>query len=178
MVIVTGHHGPGGNLGVNGIYERYPQDCEGRPVYFKSLEKRGAEDTDPELPLPMTDEDRLEKMRKQKAVDIPRQSLATRPTKLFVAAGKYFLYSRRGMWYIGPIVGSMEAFARCPSCDEAAPSDLTGWEVWDAGKHAYRPSHRMTCTKCGTAQAGTDAPLELWVPPNGCPRSRLPNDTW
>merc|ERR1712187_455286 len=44
MIVVTGHQGFGGNLGVNGIYERYPDDFQGHPVYMKKMEKRAEED--------------------------------------------------------------------------------------------------------------------------------------
>lgn len=40
--VVTGHSYAGGNVGINGIYERYPSDYEGKPVYCKTLEKRAA----------------------------------------------------------------------------------------------------------------------------------------
>merc|ERR1719453_2842343 len=39
LIEVTGHCGSGGNMGVNGIYERYPDNCCGRPVYQKYLQR-------------------------------------------------------------------------------------------------------------------------------------------
>jgi len=44
MVVVTGHKGAGGNVGVNGLYMRFADDYEGNPVYQKQLEKRARQD--------------------------------------------------------------------------------------------------------------------------------------
>jgi len=40
LVVVTGHKGVGGNVGLNGVYERHPDNFCSRPVYQKFLEKR------------------------------------------------------------------------------------------------------------------------------------------
>merc|ERR1719240_1455659 len=52
MVVVTGHKGFGGNLGVNGIYTGYPAHFQGHPVFMKNMEKRAEED---EAALPKAD---------------------------------------------------------------------------------------------------------------------------
>jgi hypothetical protein len=39
LIIVAGHNGFGGNLDVNGVYKRYPDNFDGRPVYQKVLER-------------------------------------------------------------------------------------------------------------------------------------------
>mmetsp|Transcript_67847 Transcript_67847/g.126759 ORF Transcript_67847/g.126759 Transcript_67847/m.126759 type:complete len:429 (-) Transcript_67847:93-1379(-) len=40
VILVSGHSGAGGNIALNGVYERYPSDYHGRPVYQKVMEKR------------------------------------------------------------------------------------------------------------------------------------------
>jgi len=39
LITVFGHNGIGGNIGVNGVYERYPDNYHGRAVYQKYLER-------------------------------------------------------------------------------------------------------------------------------------------
>eukprot|EP00403_Amphidinium_massartii_P042304 CAMPEP_0178434664 /NCGR_PEP_ID=MMETSP0689_2-20121128/33537_1 /TAXON_ID=160604 /ORGANISM="Amphidinium massartii, Strain CS-259" /LENGTH=439 /DNA_ID=CAMNT_0020056729 /DNA_START=36 /DNA_END=1351 /DNA_ORIENTATION=+ len=46
VVLVSGHSGAGGNIALNGIYERYPSDYHGRAVFQKVLEKRARPSSD------------------------------------------------------------------------------------------------------------------------------------
>eukprot|EP00929_Paragymnodinium_shiwhaense_P041525 TRINITY_DN21559_c0_g1_i1.p1 TRINITY_DN21559_c0_g1~~TRINITY_DN21559_c0_g1_i1.p1 ORF type:complete len:493 (-),score=121.86 TRINITY_DN21559_c0_g1_i1:164-1525(-) len=190
-VIVTGHNPSwgGGNLGVNGIYERYPSDYQGCPVYQKTLEKRAVAT----IPPPGTRikykdlhdhqwMDRFQNsMRNQVVKSIPRPEEDFREMAMCPTYGTYFLYYKNdlGAWCIGPKVGGHEIFAKCNDVEEGVPFNMmSGWQVWDAGTHKFRPSVGMRAVKAGTAESHSMATLPPWRPPRNWPRAQLPNDQW
>mmetsp|Transcript_11860 Transcript_11860/g.27006 ORF Transcript_11860/g.27006 Transcript_11860/m.27006 type:complete len:438 (+) Transcript_11860:53-1366(+) len=61
VILVSGHSGLGGNIALNGVYERYPSDYHGRAVYQKVMEKRVEQDpmATPEEISSELDEDEL-----------------------------------------------------------------------------------------------------------------------
>jgi hypothetical protein len=158
LIYVTGHHGLGGNVGVNGVYERYPDNYHGRPVYQKyldrdawTLEPQEVEFTGGERAYAMQDLDDEEGGRTFPSLhDTPRTKLAMKHTMVaskvlacqkehgavgdfrFVdKAESWFIFfdDYQGAWCIGPQPGSNAVFARCFGVDEALPDNL-GPEAW------------------------------------------------
>mmetsp|Transcript_105942 Transcript_105942/g.299509 ORF Transcript_105942/g.299509 Transcript_105942/m.299509 type:complete len:402 (+) Transcript_105942:51-1256(+) len=157
LVVVTGHDGPGGNIGINGIYERHPDDFGGRPVYQKELEKRAV--LDPfatlaprqrrkrrEVHSPRT---RLLLDRSQRLQELPAPPPEAGPFEICSARGAWFLFFDRGYWTIGPQVGCTEAHARCPGAEQVVPSSLANWEVWDVGKKCFYKHKKLRAFKGG-----------------------------
>jgi hypothetical protein len=158
LIVVTGHPGSGGNVGLNGVYERHPDPHCGRPVYQKFLEKHVDQNS--------VSGKRL-KLRKLPMATIGRASGITvdqtreriekpgPPTsEMQVIArprGVWFLYfaDAMGSWCIGPYVGSREVYARCPGSGDTVPDGLVGWETWDVGNKVWRPQKRMWSAKGG-----------------------------
>jgi len=148
VVCVTGHGGRGGNLGINGIYELYPDRFEGRPIYQKTLENRWEDDLDANGPGRIRLEHRLPLMDQRQRTDFTKSQSAfiiRAPRKtsgrmaLWPAGDSYFLFfdPGAGCWCIGPAVGHTEIFARCAAPDEHIPDKLERWQVWDAGQHKW-----------------------------------------
>lgn len=168
LVVVTGHKGVGGNVGLNGVYERHPDNFCSRPVYQKFLEKQrddspaetqGSGHQRPELrdlaPLTVgraggiTYNQTAAYMKAPKAK--PAKSSSASLERVGTAQEVWFLYfmDAQGRWCIGPFVGSPEAYARCPGSGETVPDGLVGWEVWDMGLKYWRRQNRMQAVKGG-----------------------------
>lgn len=177
LVVVTGHKGVGGNVGLNGVYERHPDNFCSRPVYQKFLEKRrGAErSASPgETPGSQTSPGSPTSPKGLELRDLPPLTVGRAggisfdQTAEYIKAPKaksksaslarvcatqevWFLYfmDTQGRWCIGPFVGSQEAYARCPGSGETVPDGLVGWEVWDMGLKYWRRQNRMQAVKGG-----------------------------
>eukprot|EP00411_Alexandrium_monilatum_P004356 CAMPEP_0175282250 /NCGR_PEP_ID=MMETSP0093-20121207/51537_1 /TAXON_ID=311494 /ORGANISM="Alexandrium monilatum, Strain CCMP3105" /LENGTH=292 /DNA_ID=CAMNT_0016577451 /DNA_START=47 /DNA_END=925 /DNA_ORIENTATION=+ len=161
VMVVSGHAGQGGNIGLNGVYERYPDDYCNRPVYQKLLEK-GSVRQDSERHIGR----RNRATRRDFGVNSPRTRIlldrsdrwqvlpplpaCTGPLELQAARSAWFLYFYEGFWLIGPRVGSREAFARCPGSEEIVPSSLLSWEVWDIGRKRFVKSQGLRAVKGGS----------------------------
>lgn len=170
LISVIGHKGMGGNIGINGVYERYPDDHHGRPVYQKYLERQewknelqqvelhnGArgfvsqdlEDDDNWRTFPTVfDSPRSKQALKQSMVAV--KVLAARPLPGAVGHFEYvhkteswfiFFDDLLGAWCIGPKPGNKDVFARCYGVDEALPDNL-GPNRWQV----YDVGHRMWYT--------------------------------
>jgi len=169
LISVTGHHGAGGNLGVNGVYERYPDNYCGRPVYQKYLERdewvsepqalefrNGAQawavqDLDDEyggrvFPT-VYDQKVTREAMKQTMVSVKVLPVEKDPDKVgnfrFVdKADVWFIYfdDLQGAWCIGPRPGSGECFAKCYGVDEAIPDNL-GPDRWEVFDVGHRKWH-------------------------------------
>jgi len=160
IVVVTGHRGVGGNAGLNGVYERYPDDYQGRPVYQKLLEKRDA----PEFEEPVCrsrhewcDRSYGTRVLMQRDQKVARRhgsvpDLAGRPPEIRAAKHAYFLFFAhdQGCWCIGPRIGSGEVFARCPSADDPVPSGLFGWQVFDVDLKVWYSHKSLQAVKGGS----------------------------
>jgi len=183
---VTGHK-VGGNIGINGIYERWVSDFEGRPVFRKILEKReiGTGQSQPrEHPRMMGTYDgvpgHFDMIRSGGSVPTKLlKKVDPQKTEISWVQGAYWLYyqCRVGSWLIGPHVGSHGCFAKHYCAEEAMPFMMSSWEVWDCGKHEWRDDKTMRVYKCGTAAAPPDASLMRVLPPDW-PMARLPHDQW
>jgi len=177
LVVVTGHKGVGGNVGLNGVYERHPDNFCSRPVYQKFLEKRREKPASPESPGSPTSQASFSKGNGHQRLelrDLPPLTIGRaggisyNQTAAYMKAPKvksksasvervgaaqevWFLYfmDTQGRWCIGPYVGSQEAYARCPGSGETVPDGLVGWEVWDMGLKYWRRQNRMQAVKGG-----------------------------
>lgn len=176
VVIVTGHAGYGGNIQVNGIYSRYPLDCEQRPVYYKILEKRAAEEAAPRPRKPKRGPG-SNKSADMREFEVPRPQAESRPTSMQAAHECWFLFYKGGYWIIGPEVARPEdyvhspnieaclpdrakqwqaisparVYARCPGVDCLIPDQLVGWETWDIGRRRFRTASGMSAVRGGTS---------------------------
>lgn len=177
VVIVTGFNGEGGNSGVNGIYELYPDQYNRRPVYQKMLEKRSialAADawTAPpppvtfrldskgrpvEEPAPAAPEEKDWSVRRDQVLEIVHgcEQDDGRPKKMVEPASKYFLFfeDELGCWCIAPTVGGGRFYARCPGSGDLVPISLNEWEVWDIGRREWRRHTSMKAFKGGHCKA-------------------------
>jgi len=177
LVVVTGHAGAGGNAGLNGIYERYPDDYKGRPVYQKMLEKRAADRRATASPFrtrmtrsrstpsassaggagsgsqrswsPSSPRSRirLDATERWESFRAPAPTLG--PVEMRPPVDGWFLFFHRGCWQIGPAVGSREVYARCPVAAQLAPSILADWEVWDVGRKCFYKHKHLRAFKGG-----------------------------
>lgn len=162
MVLVSGHKQyTCGNVGLNGLYERYPEDFHGRPVYQKMFERRYV--TDEEFHVeeegitlrrawePRDATARLIERRHQTATPLtPEPDVPVHP-RLHPAKDEWFLFfdDRRGSWCIGPAVGATEVYAKCPAVEDEVPSLLRRWLVWDAGQKVWYENQGMKVVKAG-----------------------------
>eukprot|EP00747_Dinoflagellata_sp_TGD_P164545 gnl/TRDRNA2_/TRDRNA2_184620_c0_seq1.p1 gnl/TRDRNA2_/TRDRNA2_184620_c0~~gnl/TRDRNA2_/TRDRNA2_184620_c0_seq1.p1 ORF type:complete len:334 (+),score=60.72 gnl/TRDRNA2_/TRDRNA2_184620_c0_seq1:64-1065(+) len=158
VIVMTGHQGFGGNMRVNGIYERVDGDFHGRPVYRKTLEvvkeadwgdtgtswadtlsedawNEPEEVWDPWMP----------RGPDQTRVTISRPRKSTTPAKVDRVMDPWFLYfdDIQGRWCVGPEPGGDLIYARHSGVDvtEELPDGLKCWEVWDVGRkvwHEYK----------------------------------------
>jgi len=148
VIIVTGHRGEKGNIGMNGIYERHPDDHHHRPVYFKTLTKRTMEE---DVFMSRT----AWRPGMITCVRIP----AIPPYDGPVIMGptppgglNFFLYfdNTQGCWCIGPKVGAMTRIcARCPGCADSVPANLLSWECWDVGMKQWYVHRGLQAIKGG-----------------------------
>mmetsp|Transcript_98848 Transcript_98848/g.262476 ORF Transcript_98848/g.262476 Transcript_98848/m.262476 type:complete len:300 (-) Transcript_98848:9-908(-) len=160
LIIVSGHLGNGGNVGINGIYERYPDDYNGRPAYQKFMEKgppcdpsetrvnrrTRANQRDFGFHSPRT---RILMDRYERVAPLPPLPAFAGHSELQAAKSAWFLYFYEGYWTIGPKVGSREAFARSPGADLLVPYSLLNWEVWDIGMKRFAKSKGLRAVKGG-----------------------------
>jgi len=166
LISVAGHHGLGGNVGINGIYERYPDNHYGRPVYQKYLEREEWLNELQQVELcngargfVSQDLEDDENWRTFPTVhDSPRSKLAMMQSMVSVkvlgarhlpGAVGHFEYVHKteswfiffddllGAWCIGPKPGNCEVFARCYGVDEAIPDNL-GPERWQVFDVGHR----------------------------------------
>jgi len=178
IVVVTGHAGAGGNAGLNGIYERYPDDFKGRPVYQKKLEKRAADRRTAASCLrstgrmtrsrstpsasstgagsvtkrswsPSSPRARIKLDAAERWEIFPAPAPTCGPMEIRPPVDGWFLFFDRGCWRIGPAVGSREVYARCPAAEQLAPSTLADWEVWDVGRRCFYRHKRLRALKGG-----------------------------
>jgi len=166
LICVTGHHGMGGNAGINGVYERYPDDYHGRVVYQKYLERdewlqepQAIEFRNGAQAWAIQDLDDESGGRTFPTIhDTPRTKLAMKHTMVSAkvlplhpdpdAVGHFrwvdkteswFLFwdDLIGAWCIGPKPGSGYVFARCFGVDEALPDNL-GPDRWQVFDVGHR----------------------------------------
>jgi len=167
MVVVTGHTLQRlGNMGINGIYERYPEDYHGRPVYQKFMERRNVhpfqideagdyihdpEDDERRVWKPRTLESQVLSRRYQKGEKLPvYEQPPPFPNLMWTKDAWFFFFDdHRGAWCIGPAVGATEVFAKCFALEQAVPHHLKGWEIWDAGVREWFSSEAMQAVKAG-----------------------------
>lgn len=166
LISVAGHHGLGGNVGINGVYERYPDNHHGRPVYQKYLEREqwlnelhqvelcnGArgfvsqdlEDDENWRTFPTVhDSPRSKHAMTQSMVSV--KVLGSRHLPGAVGHFEYvhkteswfiFFDDLLGAWCIGPKPGNCEVFARCYGVDEAIPDNL-GPDRWQVFDVGHR----------------------------------------
>jgi len=165
-IVVTGHKGPFGNLGINGVYELYPDQFHGRPVYQKRLEMQSAKDVDDTPPQLSAEEacalrrvsykERALRRRSQTSVrlvaPIAKDVMALGPIQLSRPRDAWFLFfdNTQGKWCIGskPEMGG-ELFARCPGAEEVIPDGLRRWEVWDTGRCVWFQHKGLRSYKAG-----------------------------
>lgn len=159
LITVTGHNGAGGNLGINGVYERFPDNHHGRPVYQKYLD-RHEYINEPQVvqfsngakAWVSHDLDDEHNGRTFPTIhDSPRTALAMKHTMVAVkvlpprkdphAVGDFTLVHKSEAWFIyfddlmaawciGPKPGSNSVFARCYGVDESIPDGL-GPDRWE-----------------------------------------------
>lgn len=177
IVLVTGHRGAGGNLGINGIYERYPGDFAGRAIYQKRAEKRlvaaqspGASsqassaaperrphfhtegEEPPPLPPPtgLPGETSLPSLTR---FHVPKPLPQQLRGEAYMApvTDPWFLYfeDRQGMWVIGRRPGSREVYARCPGAEELVIDRLDKWQVWEVGVRQWYWHKTLRAVKGG-----------------------------
>lgn len=161
LIVVSGHANSGGNLSINGIYERFPDDFHNRPVYRKTLEKRAIEDIELPADVQTTGSFRNHSprtrtvMRRYQVYDYtsyPRPPRDTAAAKLVAPFGDFYLYfdDKIGSWCIGPVRGGSEIFAKYPGAQEIIPDGLADhWEVYDVGRKRFRPSKYLKTRKGG-----------------------------
>jgi hypothetical protein len=174
LVVVTGHKGVGGNVGLNGVYERHTDNFCSRPVYQKFLEKHRDNSLaePPGSPKSQASSPKGNGQQRLDLRDLPPLTIGRaggivyNQTAAYMKAPKakansssaigtaqevWFLYfmDAQGRWCIGPFVGSPEAYARCPGSGETVPDGLVGWEVWDMGLKYWRRQNRMQAVKGG-----------------------------
>eukprot|EP00439_Symbiodinium_sp_Y106_P075043 s333_g14.t1 len=169
LIIVTGHRlKHRGNMGINGLYQRYHQDFHGRPVYQKVLERRKVHKElvteDGELlPSPEDQIIRQWKPRTDEALVLARrfQSIGQVPDqededvvlfpKLLPSKELWFLFfdDRRGAWCIGPAIGATEIYAKCFTVEESVPCNLGEWEFWDTGLKQWYTHKAVKLIKVG-----------------------------
>lgn len=160
-VVITGHRGGGGNIGLNGVYELFPDAFHDRPVYQKMLEKRELlqEEFPPGRIRPRSLHDqqsRFEAGRSQRALIVKAPQRSGGATTMKTVRDAYFLFFDRGngCWCVGPRVGHSEIYARCPGTEELLPDKLDRWEVWNAGqKRWYEHNGLRTHKGCGPDRA-------------------------
>jgi len=180
LICVTGHSGAGGNIKVNGIYERYPDNYHGRPVFQKYLER------DNWVAQPQEVEFRNGGRAYASAhpgggrtfpvvYDEPATKLAMKHTmvscKILPAKKKpgpghfrfvdkiesWFLFfdSLLGAWCIGDKPGSSAVFARCFGVDIAIPDNLgpNTWQVFDCGHRVWYMHSQLRTLKGGVVSS-------------------------
>lgn len=192
--LVTGHKGVGGNLGINGLYQRYPNSHDGRPVYQKKIEKgvngqaalpadkthiKFPHDTAKQHPANYLEFFEIASSKAAKKVEAPRV-VPEAHQQIQASRGVYFLYylNSIGSWCIGPKVGSQQCFAKHNCSDEEIPFMMGHWQMWDAGLHGYKPCKGLRVLKCGSVQSHNKASIPTWVPPIDMHAARLPGDRW
>lgn len=153
LIYVTGHHGAGGNVGINGVYERYPENYHGRPVYQKYLDRHEWIDEPQEVVFAkgqraiclqdLDDEDggrtfpthfdepathigMKHTMVTAKVMPCERAPGAVGDFRYVDKAECWFIFfdDYTGCWCIGPRPGSNAVFARCFGVDEILPDEL------------------------------------------------------
>jgi hypothetical protein len=174
LICVSGHDGAGGNLDINGIYERYPDNHHGRPVYQKYLERDIWEPQPQQVEFwnntraSLTSETRTfpaiqDTPRTKKAMHDTMMSVTVLPAKKAIDAvgdfrkvhkqESWFLYfdDHFVAWCIGPRPGSGGVLARCKGVDEAIPDCLgpDRWEVFDVGHRIWVPRKNIRTKKGG-----------------------------
>lgn len=176
IINVAGHNGAGGNIDVNGIYKRYPDNYDGRAVYQKVLER---DEWEPQEQLietfsgqlmpatlesggrtfptihdsPRTKKMLKESMRCDKVLPAQRARGCLGDFRPVHRKECWFLFfdNLSGAWCIGPKPGSNLAFARCRGVEEAVPDNLgpEGWEIFDVGRRMWVKCDRLHTRKGG-----------------------------
>jgi len=184
IINVSGHNGFGGNIGVNGVYKRYPDNYHGRAVYQKVLEREEWESEEQLVQtttgqlIPATLEsggrtfptihdsaearDVLRKtMRYDKVLPAKRAHGCTGDFRVVHKKECWFLFfdNKSGAWCIGPKPGSDLAFARCRGVEEAVPDNLgpEAWEIFDVGRRMW-----IKCDRLRTRKGGETKTLPAW----------------
>lgn len=170
LVILTGHTRKiSGNMGMNGIYERYNEDYHGRPVYKKCLERRHVPEwlIDDDGSLMMNPEDNVRrdyhprspqgqvlarKYQKSEVLQLdPEWDNDPIYPKLLPSKELWWIFfdDHRGAWCVGPAVGAPDIYARCYALEAAVPHNLKHWDVWDAGLKKWYENKGMKVIKAG-----------------------------
>eukprot|EP00933_Yihiella_yeosuensis_P032625 TRINITY_DN26243_c0_g1_i1.p1 TRINITY_DN26243_c0_g1~~TRINITY_DN26243_c0_g1_i1.p1 ORF type:complete len:349 (-),score=58.15 TRINITY_DN26243_c0_g1_i1:182-1228(-) len=166
MVVVTGHKDyRKGNLGINGIYELYPESYDGRPVYQKSIEKRWVKEDRVFKDGTLAKDPNDYKKRAWQPLNVDQRILLRKfqgnttcpaPTgvvhkKLLPSKNDWFLFwdDRRGCWCIGPAVGACEVYAKCPGVEDAVPTILRRWMMFDYATKEWYENDSLVVQKCG-----------------------------
>lgn len=170
LVILTGHTRKiAGNMGMNGIYERFKEDFHGRPVYQKCMERRHVPEwlIDDDGSLMVNPEDNV---RRDYRPRTPRSQVLSRAyqrsealeldpewdrdpvyPKLLPSKEQWWIYfdDHRGAWCVGPAVGAPDIYARCHALEAAVPHNLKHWDVWDVGLKKWYENKGMKVIKAG-----------------------------
>ncbi|CAE8632164.1 unnamed protein product [Polarella glacialis] len=168
LVVITGHSDwSKGNMGINGVYERYPEDHHGRPAYQKIFERR-------HVPYSMFDEDgdydpsreghvlkRVWKSRTSTGMLLNRRyqvaGVLETPEQgpvfpnLMPAKEDFFLFfdDSWAAWCIGPGIGATEIFAKNHALEEFVPNVMINWECWDVGKKSWYHHEALKVIRAG-----------------------------
>jgi hypothetical protein len=179
LICVHGHSGAGGNIGVNGIYERYPDNYCKRPVWQKYMERDNWVSEPQEIEFlcgtrapalgdlddvegdrrfpdvfdsPRTKEGLRRMMLSSKVLPARKQPGAVGNFRRVAKAESWFIFfdDCTGAWCIGPKPGLGAVFARCFGVDVAVPDNL-GPDAWQVFDVGHRSwyTHRNLHTMKG-----------------------------